>query len=365
MRPSSNTSRLTTLAALLLMACFLLACSLTKMLSQSNMFEGTAAQDAAAAFKKKIGGPVKALSLELEKDGATLRAQDPNNREHVDEYKYVRGLVTGPNPVQLNSLERNLDSTLFDLDTVNLAATPDLARAAVSRTNLEGGKVSKMVIERSLGMINGSLIKAGELQWTVSVEGARENASVLADAKGEVKGVDLSQTARAANVNFYEGSVMQEAAPKIKEGFGGAVKVLELIIYEKYVWFKAQDPKKPDEFNQYKYDINGLTRSGALGDSQMRMTLGPASEKLKPEDFLFDLDEIDFAKTSELGATALDKLQIDNGHIALMKISRGSWAEMRTDRELKWEVSVSGARQKSGYVVFDAKGNLKKTKPAK
>jgi len=38
---------------------------------------------------------------------------------------------------------------------------------------------------------------------------------------------------------------------------------------------------------------------------------------------------------------------------------------MSTDSEIKWEVSVSGARQKSGYVVFDAKGNLKKTKPTK
>jgi hypothetical protein len=335
------------------------------MLSQSNLFEGTAAQDAAAAFKKKLGGPIKALSLEIEKDTATLRAQDPNNRQHVDEYKYVRGLVTGPNPVQLNSLERNLDSTLFDLDTVNLAATPDLVKAALSRTSLEGGKVSKMVIERSLGMTNGSLVKGGGLQWTVSVEGTRESASVLADAKGEVKGVDLSQTARAANVNFYEGSAMQEAAPKIKEGFGGPVKVLELIIYDKYVWFKAQDPKKPDEFNQYKYDINGLTRSGPVGDLELKMVLGPDSENLKPEEFLFDLNEIDFSKTPELAETALDKLQINNGHVALMKISRGTWAEIRTDKAIKWEVSISGPRQKSGYVVFDAKGNLKKTNLAK
>ncbi|HEX8142664.1 MAG TPA: hypothetical protein VF553_08720 [Pyrinomonadaceae bacterium] len=363
MRPSSNASKLTSLLALLLTACFLLACSLTKMLTQSDMFEGTAMVDAAAAFKKKLGGPIKALSLEIEKDSVTLRAQDPNNREHVDEYKYVKGFVTGPNPVQLNSLERNLDNTLFDLDTVNLEATPELAKAAVSRTNLEGGKVTKMVIERSLGMSAGSLVKSGELQWTVSVEGSRESASVIANAKGEVKGVDLSQTSRAANVNFYEGNAMQEAAPKIKEGFGGRVRVLELIVYEKYVWFKAQDPQKPDEYNQYKYDINGLTRSGALGDAQMRMTLGPGSQKLKPEDFLFDLDEVDFSKTAELGETALEKLQINNGHIALMKISRGNWTEIRTDKEIKWEVSVTGARQNSGYVIFDAKGNLKKTKP--
>lgn len=348
----------------MLLASILLGCSLTKMLSGSNMFEGAAAQDAAAAFKKKLGGSVKALSLEIEKDSAKLRAQDPNNPQHVDEYNYVRGYVTGPTPVQLNSLERNLESTLFDLDTVNLAATPEVAKAALARTNLEGGKVTKMVIERGLGMASGgSLVKGGNIQWTISVEGTRENATVQANAKGELTGVDLSQTARAANVNFYEGTAMQDAAPKIKEGFGGSVRVLQLIIYEKYVWFKAQDPKKPDEYNQYRYDINGLSRASSVGDSDLRMLLGPKSENLKPEDFLFDMDEVDFSKTVEVGKTALDQLQINNGRIGLMEISRGNWTEMRTDKELKWRVSVTGARQKSGTAIFDAKGNLKKTRP--
>jgi len=114
----------------------LLACNLSKLLGKSNMFEGTAARDAADAFKKKIGGPIKALSLEIETDSATLRAQDPKNPQHVDEYKYVKSLVLGPNPVQLNSMERNLDQTLFLLDDVNLAATPALANAAAERTKL-------------------------------------------------------------------------------------------------------------------------------------------------------------------------------------------------------------------------------------
>lgn len=367
MQLTKTESKLVSLSALFLVVGALLACNLSKMLSKSNMFEGTAMQDAAAAFKKKIGGPIKALSLEIETDSATLRAQDPKNPQHVDEYKYVKGLVTGPNPVELNTMERKLDQTLFDLDEVNLAATPALAKAALERTKLEGGKVTKMEIERSLDLSavldrsSNDLIKSGSVQWTVSVEGTREHASVVASTKGDIKGVDLSQTARAANVNYYEGDATSKAASQIKEAFGGRVKLLDLIIYDKYVWFKAQDPQKPGEFNQYKCDINGVSRNRAV---DLRMILGPSGWNLTPEDFLFDLDEVNFVKTSDLAKATLDKLQIDGGHVTLMKVSRGSWGTIRDNKEIKWEVSVTGARQKSGYVVYDSQGNQKSVKRA-
>lgn len=360
-------SKLISLAALFLMVGVLLACNLSKMMSKSNMFEGTETQDAAAAFKKKFDGPIKALSLTIETDSATLRAQDPKNPQHVDEYKYVKGFVTGPNPVQLNMLERNLDKTLFNLDEVNLAATPALAKAAVERTKLEGGKVTKMEIERSLDLSavldrsSNDLIKSGRVQWRISVEGTREHASAVANMKGDLTGVDLSQTARAGNVNYYEGDAMSQAASQIKEAFGGRVKLLELIIYDKYVWFKAQDPQKPGEFNQYKCDINGVSRNRAV---DLRSILGPKGWNLKPEDFLFDLDEVNFAKTPDLAKATLDKLQIDGGHITLMKVSRGSWGTIRDNKEIRWEVSVSGTRQKNGYVVYDTQGNQKSVRPA-
>ena len=352
-------STLVSLSALILMVGALLACNLSKMLSKSNMFEGTAAQEAGDAFKKKIGGPIKALSLEIEAETATLRAQDPKNPQHVDEYNYIRGLVTGPRPVTLNLLEQDLDQTLFDLDEVNLAATPALAKAAVERTKLEGGKVRKMEIER--GFQSGNLNKSGSVQWRVSVEGTREQASVVANTKGEIKGLNLSSTARAANVNYYKGDAMSEAAAQIKEAFGGRVKLLELTIHDKSVWFKAQDPKKPDEFNEYNCDINGVSRESAL---DLQMFLGPESSNLKPEDFLFDLDEVNLEKTPELAKATLDKLHIDSGQVASMTISRGSFMTIRDDKEIKWEVSVAGARQKRGYVVYDTQGNQKSVRPA-
>jgi hypothetical protein len=357
----------------------LVACNLSKMMSKASMFEGTEAQDAAAAFKKKIGGPIKALSVKIDKDAMTLQAQDPRNPQHVDEYKYSRGLVIGPSPVELNSMDRNLDKTLFDLDELNLAATPALAKAAVERTRLEGGKVTKMEIERVLNLgsvFEGSaseLSKSGRVAWRVTVDGPREHASVVANTKGDITGVDLSQTAQAAKANYYEGDAMSGAVTQIKEAFGGRVKLLELVIYDKYVWFQAQDPQKPEEFNQYKCDISGVSRARALSKLDLRSSVGLDN---KVEDALFDLDEVNFGKTADLAKATLDKLQIDGGTVRLMKVSRELSAAMPksvpsniiprepNERDVKWEIHVTGARAKSGYVIYDSQGNQKKVKAA-
>jgi hypothetical protein len=64
----------------------------------------------------------------------------------------VKGIVLGPTPVQLNLLERNLKDTLFDLDEINLAATEKLTQTALERAAIEGGKVTKMTIERGLSL---------------------------------------------------------------------------------------------------------------------------------------------------------------------------------------------------------------------
>src|SRR4029453_8020668 len=161
--------QLTTIVAGALFLSVVLGWGLTgKLFDKRSMFEGTSAQDAGEAFKKKLGGPVKALSLELEKDVAVLKAQDPNKPQNVDEYKYVKGIVLGPTPVQLNSLERNLDGTLFNLDEINLSATEALAKEAVKSTGVEGGHVTKMVIERGLNL-SSDVSKSGTVRWEVTV----------------------------------------------------------------------------------------------------------------------------------------------------------------------------------------------------
>ncbi len=349
-------NRLSALLAVALIAGAVLGCNFAKnLLNKSTMFEGTTAKDAAEAFKQKLGGPVKALSLQLEADMATLRAQDPKNLEHVDEYRYAKGIVLGPNPVQLNSLERNLKDTLFDLDEVNLAATPTLAQAAVERVAVEGGKVTKMTIERGLSFAN-DMTKSGNIRWNVEIKGTRENASASADTKGNILGVDLSQTSRAANFTTYSADVLRDAGAKIKEAFGGRVRLVEVVIYEKYLWFKVLSPRDATQVNQYKYDLNGVTTSelSNIGDqTPIRLRI---NRKLKLEDLVFDLEELKLEMAPDLGQKALARLGFNGGQISLYKVSRDSRTFGGRDLVTSWEVSCKQGR-KSGTVTYDLDGN--------
>ena len=355
MKSAQTEARLSSLLALGLCVFTLIACSLSKqLLNKKTMFEGASAKEAGDAFKAKLGGPIKALSLELELNAATLKAQDPKNPEHVDEYKYVKGIVLGPTPVQLNLLERNLKDTLFDLDDINLAATEKLTQTALERAAIEGGKVTKMTIERGLSLAK-DMTKSGNVHWAIEIRGTRESATASADAKGTLLGVDLSQTARAANFSTYSADTLRDAGPKIKDAFGGHVRLVELIIYDKYLWFKALSPKD-SEITQYKYDINGVTTSALhnIGDNTpigLRMSRGA-----KLEDFVFDLNDVKLEMAPELGQKALAKLGLVGGRISLYKISKVPVHFGQKELMTSWDVSCQRDR-KSGSVMYDLAGN--------
>jgi hypothetical protein len=325
-----------------------------RLFSKTNMFEGTAATDAVAAFQKKVGGPIKALSVEIEKDSMTLKAQDPKNPQNVDEYKYVKGFVTGPTPVRLNLMEKNIDQTLFSLDDIDLAATAKVATSALERAQIEGGKVKKMTIERALSIATG-MTKSGNVRWTIEIEGTRESASAVADGKGNILGVDLSQTSRAAQFSTYSADTLRDAAPRIKEAFGGKVKLLEMTIYEKYLWFQAKSPKD-GEVTQYQYNINGVTSSelSNLGDHtpiEVRM------HQFKIEDLYFDLDDVNLALAPELGKKACARLNLPDGKVSLYTIERRAKRDFQSKALVtRWTIFCQQGR-KSGYVDYDTAGN--------
>jgi hypothetical protein len=325
-----------------------------KLFSKTNMFEGTATKDAVEAFRKKLGGgPIKALSLEIEPDSATLKAQDPKQPEHVDQYRYTRGIVSGPTPVQLDLLSNNLDKSLFNLDDINLAATATVARTALERAKIEGGKIKRMTIERALSLAT-DMTKSGSVRWTIEIEGTRENASASADTKGEILGVDLSHTARAAKFNTYSADTLRDAAPRIKEAFGGHVKLIEMTIYDKYLWFKAKSPRD-GEINQYKYDVNGVT-TNALSNIADPTPIEVKMGEFRIDQLYFDLDEVDLAMAPDLGKKALDRLGFTAGKVSHYQIKRKPKTFAGKDLLTVWDVSCQQGR-KSNSVYYDLAGN--------
>jgi hypothetical protein len=179
-------SRIRFIFALCLLSGALLGCKVISSLNKkSNMFEGTEIQNGVAEFKKKLDGPIKVLRLEIRQEEMTLEAQDPKNAENIDAYKYSKGSVSGPVPVNLARLiVKPLEDNLFKLDDVNLDAIPALMKASAERAGVEEGKVTQMELSR--GLILNPPLSMGAPQWNILVEGPRGNASVYANAKGEI-----------------------------------------------------------------------------------------------------------------------------------------------------------------------------------
>lgn len=76
------------------------------------------------ALRSAIGAQPRILRIEVDPNLVTIEAQDPNNHNHVNRWRCtdrVLGIipmhwVTGPQPVQLQLVNPDLEANLFDLE---------------------------------------------------------------------------------------------------------------------------------------------------------------------------------------------------------------------------------------------------------
>lgn len=347
---------LVSIVALCLLITFAANCHLSKGTSaRSPMYEDGAMTNAAAAFRKKLGGAFKALNLQIDTNSVTLRAQSPQQPGNVDEYQYwaTSRSLSGPRAVTLSSLENDLDRTLFDFDSVNWGATESLARAAVERTQIEGGKVEKMTIERGLA-IGNDVTKSGTVSWTIEVKGPREHATAYADAQGRITKLDLSHTSRAVKFNLLTAETLREAVSQIDSEWGGSALVMDLQLWDKSLRFKARDPKT-NEISQYFYDINGVNHdvimdmSSATDQDVRRIQRGH-----KLEEILFLLDSIKLEQAPELGRRALQRLGFENARVSTIHVKREE-RDQTSKLVTLWEIDCQAGRR-WGVVTYDLNG---------
>lgn len=133
---------------------------------------------AKARYEKVLGKPIMAKQLSLMQYYATLEAQSPKNRDHVDSYKLWANQVERPQPVRLGSDKQQLAQVLFSLDSIDFSVVPRVIKSALSDLKLEEGKVAVVVLERD-GQGKREPI------WRVIVNGSRDNGVVEFSAAGE------------------------------------------------------------------------------------------------------------------------------------------------------------------------------------
>jgi hypothetical protein len=355
MRVNQNQSSVTLLLALSLWVSVLPACKLSGEPPNPNgMFDGAAMIRAGAALKEKLGAPFKVLNVEIVHDSVKLRAQDPKQPANVDEYQYwpTSRSLRGPTPVELSSLENNLDNTLFDFDSVNWAAIGSLVSAAIERTHIDGGKVTKITIERALA-IGSDVTKSGSVRWTLEVNNSREHATATADAQGRITRLDLSHTARAVKFNLYSPEALRDAVSDIDATFGGKALVMDIHLWDKSLRFKARDPETK-EISQYYYDINGVGNDVILDLSATDIDVRKIQGSHKLDEVLFALDSIGIEQAPEFGRRAIQRLGFENARISSIGVKR---EELVASRKLItfWEVNCQAGR-KGGTVDYDLNG---------
>ena len=95
-----------------------------------------------------IGTPLKSVEMEIYPDRVTLKAQDPKNPAHMDEYVYHAGEVSAPTPISMSASEqRELGSQLFDVNAIDYGKVPFMVQDTLNAVAVEEGKVIYLFIE--------------------------------------------------------------------------------------------------------------------------------------------------------------------------------------------------------------------------
>ncbi len=217
---------LATLACLALLSGFLQGCG-EVYIPLPNESKGPAwAEDRwprlLAEAKSKMGDR-KLLRVEADHRSATFQGQDPKKPENVDAWRFEKGVLRGPMPVQLIG-EDDFEPSLFTWDEAALDKIPTLAKTALERLALESGEIVGIDVQRHFdvglemrmkardmradldrrleqsgaaptdgGWKDESLDRAirenGQVQIKITVRGSRRMGGLTANAQGEVTDV--------------------------------------------------------------------------------------------------------------------------------------------------------------------------------
>ena len=313
---------------------------------KGQYFEGDAAQTAAMAIKDKIGKPFKVVEIFIDEDEFRVQAQDPNNPKNVDEYKYVAGFVSGPTPVQLGGMVDNAEKSSFPFDDIDFAAVPKFCKEALDRADIEGGKIYRLTFQRGFALTDDGAGALGEARWHIEINGARENVSAAADPKGNLLGVDLSRTSKAADYKLLTEAELTKAQDMVKKFLGSRTEIIDMTFYDKHFGFKVPNAENPKVSDDYKYDINGISRTGFVKMAVMRM---PGSEN-------FSINDVDFANAARFFEKAKARVGMPNASLGSLSVRRSSSPFDKKGFRTQWHVSLkSGVNE--GSVDYDNEGN--------
>lgn len=316
-------------------------------IGETNYLEGKNAQSAAEIVKDKIGKPFKVYQVLIEENEFRLQAQDPNNPQNLDEYKVSNGFVSGPYPVKLNTMQKDLENSTFPFDEINFAAIPDFTREALEKAKIDGAKVNRLEFQRAFALKDTGMGSLGNGRWIIQIEGTRESASAIASPDGKLAGVDLSRTTRAANYKVTSVEELKKAEEAIKNHLGADVKLGEIAIYEDHLSCKTENPENPSIADSYHYGINGLKTSKV--DKQPKGQTHIFAD--------FPLKDINLPNAADFIAQAKQKIEMPDAVFSRMTVRGKKSSRQSNDFAIIWTIYFKQGVNEA-TVIFNNEGKI-------
>jgi len=321
---------------------------------------------AISQLRSAIGAHPRVLKIEVDADVVAIEAQDPKSPNHVDRWRYVNfafGPVSmqrlmGPDAVELNLLNPDLEANLFDLDAVDFSATEKLEGAALKRARLQdAASVSHMEIARQTFILPQP--SSGDVRWSLHIESGRERADIHANARGAITRADLGGTLRAQTLNLInEPALAAEAAADFRAKVGAQPVVTKVSIDPKMVAFKTvirdttfgKAENSAPSYSSFTWDLNGLIQRLGVVDIRSAMKLPPLP--------LFGVDEVNWTVVGKLEADALARIAIPRARVAELHVEKSF--EKPGAPALAWTVEISDPDDEKTLVVADVNGVIER-----
>ena len=158
------------------------------------LHEPGSAAAAVAAIEKQVGAaPAQSTQILLYPEYMDLKAQDPTIHEHIDEYEWRDGSVSGPEPVHLSGPQADTDASLFPTSAVRWRDLPDIVHNVEARARqqqpirIEDARASYVIVERSTSSADD-----GRVKITIYLDGPRRSGRAELTASGDILTLDVN-----------------------------------------------------------------------------------------------------------------------------------------------------------------------------
>jgi hypothetical protein len=322
---------------------------------------------AVSVLRSAIGQHPRVLKIEVDADVVAIEAQDAHNRNHVDRWQYGKinylGIIpvrrlAGPEAVDLQLINPDLEANLFDLDAVDFSAAPKLMTAAISRAHLQDAAViTRLEIARQTFLLPKP--SSGDIRWRVHVDSGRERAEIFANAEGVIVGSDLSGTHRAQTLNLLaEPQLAADAAAAFRAAVGAGPVLTAVGIDAKTVSFATNMPDQSlgkimtgmPATASFTWDLDGLRQR--LGSIDVNAEIG------KPGPAPFSVDDVNWTVLAKLETDALAKVAIPKAGVTHTGVAKSS--ERPGDPVLVWTIEITDPGGEVTSVIADTGGVIER-----